>query len=159
MQTKRAAITLCPTVLTFLPLVTCRRNPFPFVAKIQNLMVVRYTLCATAAQCQSKLLVSKVLTSPRLFVLLHSYHALLQISGKVHSHLMLYFGSSILHAWLLGVSYDWRGFQRCVSTRGWARVNCWEKVQLYLLCRILVLTQPCSLLPWSQRHWMDLQGH
>jgi len=33
MQTKRAAITLHPTVLTFLPLVTCRRNPSPFVAK------------------------------------------------------------------------------------------------------------------------------
>lgn len=76
MQTKRAVITLHPTVLTFLPLVTCRRNLSPFVAKTYNPADVQWTLCATAARCWPMLLVRSTLRSPTLFALLHSHHAL-----------------------------------------------------------------------------------
>lgn len=43
------------------------------------------------------------------------------------------------------------GFRSVHVQEGWTRVKWGERVYLYLLCRALLLTEPCWFLPSSQR--------
>lgn len=98
MQTKRAVIILHPTLLTLLPLVTSRRNPSPFIAKIENPADEQQALSATPAQCQPLYWCAAhlgALGSSGVFAILHRQHALLLITAKVLYCWRLNFGLRI----------------------------------------------------------------